>query len=89
MELHFTVEEMKEFLQKRGYTVETRKVNMAFPEYHNETTHADVDVVVVLKGEIEVCKPLGYNFQRHAWLERAFAQVMREALLALSPAGSL
>ena len=52
MELHFTKEEMIDFLKKEGFTIKSIKTWSSYNTYHNQVENNSLEIEVAFKNEI-------------------------------------
>lgn len=80
-ELTFTLKEMTSFLTKRGYEVQTERVTMSYPCYHNEAVHEDCDVLVVYRNGKRVPFDSGCNYAKEDRVVKCFDREFKKWLL--------
>lgn len=82
LELHFSAQDMANFLRRHGFEVKAVKEEMWFSVYHNDTEKEIIDVTGVFRDGKPYQKPL-CNFVGDEWLNRVFQSVLAEKLLLL------
>ena len=87
MELHFTKEEMCDFLKKHGYTIETIKTWKSHNVYHNQVEETIHHVEVAYIGKFDVFNRVDGVYRDLSVdpykVERVFKNVLKEKLLNL------
>lgn len=83
MNLCFSPHEQRDFLTKRGFTVEREKVMMHYSVYHNATESEENDVWTVKLNGQAYLPPCTSNYREDDWVEKVFSIELHRRLLML------
>lgn len=81
IQLYFSEDEMKQFLEKHGFAVRLDIEKMAQNIYHNDVEYFDCEVWVVYKDQSSYKKPHRDSFGRTDWLEAVFTEELQKSML--------
>ena len=87
MELHFTKEEMIDFLKKEGFTIKSVKTWSSYNTYHNQVENNNSEMVVAYIGEINEFNNSEKEYRKDSvekyQVKNVFQTVLKSKLLGL------
>jgi heat shock protein HspQ len=87
MELHFTKEEMIDFLKKEGFTIKSIKTWSSYNTYHNQVENNNSEMVVAYIGEINEFNNSEKEYRKDSvekyQVKNVFQTVLKSKLLGL------
>jgi len=87
MELHFTKEEMIDFLKKEGFTIKSIKTWSSYNTYHNQVENNSSEMVVAYIGEINEFNNSEKEYRKDSvekyQVKNVFQTVLKSKLLGL------